>query len=212
MKIISKSKDYYDYLVGVYGEDPKLILDRRYSHNIYPSEGIIKVFFCGLLYKGFFKGGTPYFGTSLSEISEKSEDDIQYKHFRYPGVGYGSQELGNQIEGVDYFTVSDATRMVSISIHPIKDDLNINEKMGIPILVQFPRDYYQREGDFLKYPSLKDLKFNNVVTPEDAFLKLSDWLSQELTRKENQIPEVDDINKLQSKGFDKKKSFRPKMK
>ena len=29
MKIISKYKDYYDYLVGTYGEDPKLILDRR---------------------------------------------------------------------------------------------------------------------------------------------------------------------------------------
>ena len=29
MKIISKYKDVYDYLTGIYGEDPLLILDRR---------------------------------------------------------------------------------------------------------------------------------------------------------------------------------------
>lgn len=29
MKIISKFKDYYDYLVGKYGEDPILVFDRR---------------------------------------------------------------------------------------------------------------------------------------------------------------------------------------
>lgn len=29
MKIISKNKDFYDYLVGLYGEDEKLVYDRR---------------------------------------------------------------------------------------------------------------------------------------------------------------------------------------
>jgi hypothetical protein len=29
MKILSKYKDYYDYLTGIYGEDPLIILDRR---------------------------------------------------------------------------------------------------------------------------------------------------------------------------------------
>ena len=29
MKIISKYKDYYDYLSGVWGEDPKLVLVRK---------------------------------------------------------------------------------------------------------------------------------------------------------------------------------------
>ena len=28
MKIIAKVKDYYDYLKGIYGEDPKLVLNR----------------------------------------------------------------------------------------------------------------------------------------------------------------------------------------
>ena len=29
MKIISKYKDYYDYLTGIYGVDDKIVLDRR---------------------------------------------------------------------------------------------------------------------------------------------------------------------------------------
>lgn len=29
MKIISKFKDYYDYLQGIYGVYPKLVLDKR---------------------------------------------------------------------------------------------------------------------------------------------------------------------------------------
>ena len=33
MKIISKFKDFYDYLTGVYGVDPKLVLDRRNMLN-----------------------------------------------------------------------------------------------------------------------------------------------------------------------------------
>lgn len=32
MKILSSYKDYYDYIVGIYGEDPILVLDRR-VHN-----------------------------------------------------------------------------------------------------------------------------------------------------------------------------------
>lgn len=29
MKIISQYKDYYDYLIGFYGIDEKIVLDRR---------------------------------------------------------------------------------------------------------------------------------------------------------------------------------------
>lgn len=32
MKIISKNKDFYDYLVGIYGEDDKLVYDRRKTY------------------------------------------------------------------------------------------------------------------------------------------------------------------------------------
>lgn len=33
MKIISNYKDYYDYLVGIYGVDQKVVYDRRFSGN-----------------------------------------------------------------------------------------------------------------------------------------------------------------------------------
>jgi len=41
MKIISKHKDYYDYLTGVYGIDEKMVYDRRTDGLEKPSEDII---------------------------------------------------------------------------------------------------------------------------------------------------------------------------
>lgn len=69
MKIISKFKDYYDYLIGVYGQDPLKVLDRtKYKTydknliNVYPRYSVpdeiyvddIMVYFCGDYY---FIGG-----------------------------------------------------------------------------------------------------------------------------------------------------------
>ena len=47
MKIISKYKDYYDYLSGIYGEDPLKILDRR---EVDPSDNIRTIVFCDKIY------------------------------------------------------------------------------------------------------------------------------------------------------------------
>ena len=41
---------------------------------------------------------------------------------------------------------------------------------------------------------------------------LSSWLSQKITEAENIVDNRDDIQKLESKGFNKKCSFRPNMK
>lgn len=44
MKIVSKFKDYYDYLSGVWGEDPLLTYVRKSEYTpIYDCNGGIKV-------------------------------------------------------------------------------------------------------------------------------------------------------------------------
>ena len=55
MKIISKYKDYYDYLSGIYGEDPLKVLDRR---EVDPSDNIRTIVFCDKIYIKEIKGKT----------------------------------------------------------------------------------------------------------------------------------------------------------
>lgn len=45
MRIITKIKDYYDYLQGVYGIDDKVIYDRRDAIYIDPSRGCMDMGF-----------------------------------------------------------------------------------------------------------------------------------------------------------------------
>ena len=47
-----------------------------------------------------------------------------------------------------------------------------------------------------------------LIDPHTAWVNLSDYLSEQLTKKEPEQPVGDDIVRLQSAGFDKKTSFR----
>ena len=64
MKILDKrgSKDYYDYLTGVYGIDDKLVLDRRKKtfFGIIPTK--ISLYIAGFVVEGLYIKGKFYYG------------------------------------------------------------------------------------------------------------------------------------------------------
>ena len=61
-------------------------------------------------------------------------------------------------------------------------------------------------NDVNLFPKLSDLKFANVINPEQMYIDVYNWLSK---RNEfNHIDNRNDVQKLESKGFDKKTSFR----
>ncbi len=72
MKIISKFKDYYDYLVGVYGIDEKLILDRTEfyptSRFVSPNDSKVTFFICGYQVDGLYRDGRFYYGGDLAQF------------------------------------------------------------------------------------------------------------------------------------------------
>lgn len=99
MKIIDKKskKDYYDYLIGIYGEDPMIVLDRRECVNMndilgwnFPNQEEnkrINLFIGGYKIEGFlagiksphYNGGKIYYGENLKDIDDYNSLEENYR-------------------------------------------------------------------------------------------------------------------------------------
>jgi hypothetical protein len=205
MKIISGYKDYYDYLKGIYGEDPKIILDRRvfenkefFSHR--PED--VQLFICGKIIEGFWDGEEFYYGESLSKFgkiekprssffSHTQSSDSRYVYFESEGK-----------------SLSSIRNRHTINVDIVDDKKNYNLKENCPILLN---NVYIKDG-FYKFPILSKLNFSSVIKPEEIYQMLVKWYSDRNSDLENRTDTRTDVEKLLSKGFDKKESFRPKIK
>jgi hypothetical protein len=179
MKIISKFKDYYDYLQGVYGVDPKLILDRTQFTPITPSSdyNVYTFFICGYKYQGMFLNGKMLFGDELEPLSRK--ESYYLNHYDYY-IEYGNKSY------------------VRVIKRPLLDMNNINEKYNQPILLRIgiPAEY--------QIPMLKNFNFIKIIPAEKLWIMLSEWLS-----KDNSPTVIQsNKDKILSHGFDLKSSFR----
>ncbi len=191
MIIISKYKDYYDYLVGIYGRDEKLVLDRRdgfVSEDIpfHPQYigNLFEFHICGKEYDIYVNSTGIYFGERLEELGKVR--DYNGKYVSIP-TGYTYPQY------------------VNARIEVVSSDLN--DKYNCPILVRKDR----RLGGFhepQKFPRLSDFNFGSILSPEEIYIQLSTWLGREKTIPNNQT----NVEKIESHGFDKKTSFRPKIK
>jgi hypothetical protein len=192
MKIISKYKDYYDYLSGVYGVDDKIVLDRRYSGTYeYPIFKFdthmlsshfnygLTLHLCGISYGGVYlhKENKTFWCQELEKIMDVKN------HYR---------------TNEKYVIIKDGglnSSYMNVYLGPRKT--NFNEKYNIPILLQVHDRIYP-------FPQLDKIGFNRQMSPQEIYLKLSDWLSP----KDNIENNMTDKEKIQSHGFDLKSSFR----
>lgn len=86
MRIISKFKDYYDYLQGIYGVDEKLILDRTdFQHLSYtPSNNQISTFYIGeYKVQGVWINGKIHYGSDVEQFANQNRQiyytvELQY--------------------------------------------------------------------------------------------------------------------------------------
>ena len=70
MKIISKYKDYYDFLTGLYGIDNKLILDRRsFTGMGYLDEGILRILVGDYIVEGLYFTDKFYYGSTIHQFT-----------------------------------------------------------------------------------------------------------------------------------------------
>jgi hypothetical protein len=200
MKIISKRKDYYDYLGQIYGVDDKVLYRRdprqvdgvcvtklivwepsfNYSYGdnvvqVYPSAGVI--WFCG----------QAYLILALEEkwghLSPKERTTYYYSFKELDKWKPLMKE--KLLAGIEKFFAT-----------PVKGDANT--KHNSPQIVQI--------GNKLQIdPILKDYQFQRVISPEQAFQRVSMFVSAK-----PDVPQTvpTDMHRFEAKGFSKKTSFR----
>jgi len=197
MKIISKIKDYYDYLSGVWGVDDKIILDRR--GEFVPSTpkelSVLTFIIGGNLIQLYFDGISYYFSAELKQFDQSTKYRRKDGYYVLP-LGYinGRQNnvyVANDIkEGFDY----------------------LNEKYESPIIYRSDSWHYMDvlEKDFSSFPILSATPITKFIDAVDTYRMISDYLSRQLDKKLEVVPISTDVQKLENKGFDKLSSFRPK--
>lgn len=184
MKIISKFKDYYDHIQGLYGVDEKIVYDRteiKYStpsHIQFPSTEV-KYFIlaiCDIFYIVYYFNGVYYFG------------DVQDIN--------GHRYVNGELIPERYLKYK--WYKTSKELHLTKTD--INTKNNEPILLISGN----RMDKVSKDIKLSDYGINKLVEANDMYIMISNWLSKEKEIEDNRT----DKEKIVGKGFDYKKSFR----
>ncbi|AGO47554.1 hypothetical protein Phi17218_021 [Cellulophaga phage phi17:2_18] len=191
MKIISKHKDYYDYLKGIYGEDPLLVYDRRESD-------IVRFF---PMKKDDYK-----IRWHISDYAIHSFYICGYSYtlYEYDGKLYNphSSEEIVKLKGV---LEKKGIKTKIKKIVPIPTD--INYKFRKPIIVKLHGEIFNSNS----LPVLDTFSFAKVIDAKELYIKISTflgWLNDNPDIEDNQTNK----GKIISKGFDLKTSFRPKIK
>lgn len=210
MKIINGGKkDYYDYLSGIYGIDEDIVYDRR----------------DGYVFRKL-NAGEQYF------IKEKNWQDKPKQEIR--GMHYeGDKYLyGTYYRGLDFMIVIevgfihylfhierflDENDKVEMNIRLVWKKQVTEKKSKAPIAV-IPVEYYQfyrdKEPRIQKYRMDQEIQnpiFENTWVPsfipaDEIYNNVYDYLIK--MREPNIVDNRNDVQKLESKGFDKKSSFR----
>ena len=217
MKIISTYKDYYDYLSGIWGVDPLIVLDRRrFSIPFFlkSETGKLEFYIAGYKVDGLYKEGHIYFGEELNQF----DCDLKTKErkFKYWNLSGKEDYLNSKLEDiVIVITNSERFYMNHIDNHilskkVIPDIHNLNEKYNCPIFLANKANYGEHSFEFdnYPYPILRDLNIPSILPPEDIYKKLSDWISLQKTKSESTVDNRTNNQKIEGKGFDTKTSFR----
>ena len=241
MKIISKFKDFYDYKVAKYGVDEKLVYTRvtknfrnsprLFSINKTQPDYNNKILFVGdkivLIFKTEEKLYTQ-FDLEDIELLKAKNSNVRIKNFFYHMKDSeltfldGNTIVVNSIVDVDLYEMLQMSRKTfyNFFIKNEKDLLNIDEEdnfLNEPIvLIEFLENVTdhdnRRSTSVYKKTYNPNLSQMGIYIDEDfVWQSLVEFLSNKRSEKEIS-PEVSNENKILSKGFDLKTSFRPNMK
>ena len=225
MKIISKFKDYYDYKVAEYGIDENLVYDRRLPavvsigtpqrswitlDDVADDEALHSVLYVGneLVY---------LFATPSKVYTHWDFADSEDLHYRIYDLWHGDLSVlmndGKKIRLVSYLSSSRDTLIKQLEASRGDNVFNLKDNppfldLKQPLLLIFNRDY-RSENRATHYLNLQELGV--YLDPDFVWQNIAQYLSYLKTQAE-QSPELPNDLKIESKGFDKKHSFRPKMK
>lgn len=197
MKIISKYKDYYDYLTGIYGVDEKVVLDRTSFRmaDFWSSPKIVTFYIAGNRIDGYWDSNRFYFGEELRMLCEDQEKDTKnYPRWRLRWVNFGKDPNAVTIYNNSWLKTY---QIAYPDLRVDEDKTNENHNCAIMCNANI-------NGDFFKYPKLEDLGIITVLPPHEIYLMLSVWLAP----KDKENAPMSNEEKIIAAGFDKKTSFR----
>lgn len=196
MKIISSFKDYYDYLQGIWGIDEKLILDRTNYFPLPftpPVKTKIQLFIGEYLVEGIWIEDKFLYGEAIEKYNIDFVKPRYYIEFRY----WNKKNIYYQIPDGKYSHV-----------YVLKEPMYLGDnsptwKNDTPILIDSCLGKHSN-------PILREYNLASYISPEDIWRWLSEWLSKKISKLETQNIIRTDKEKIESKGFDNKTSFRGK--
>lgn len=225
MKIISKFKDYYDYKVAEYGIDENLVYDRRLPAGV--SIGTPQRSWITLdntaddeaLHSVLYVGNelVHLFTTPSKVYTHWDFADPEDLHYRIYDLWHGNLSVlmndGKKIRLVSYLSSSRDTLIKQLEASREDNVFNLKDnppflELNQPLVLIFNRDY-RSENRATHYLNLQELGV--YLDPDFVWQNIAQYLSYLKTQAE-QSPELPNDLKIESKGFDKKHSFRPKMK
>ena len=239
MKIISKFKDFYDYKVGKYGVDEKLVytrktyceyfqgffrdinIDYRISEDDFnknlkddikpiDEKNIHKILFIGekLIHLFFTENGVYTHFDIKNENDLRKLNDFQYKKEITFKDGKKFNIFSKFGSDWDYLLSYNRKKLITSDID--KDDIILNEPMLLIELIGTSKSSkYLYIYKFTYNPNLSQMGV--YIDADFVWQSLVEFLSNKRSEKEIS-PEVSNENKILSKGFDLKTSFRPNMK
>lgn len=202
MKIISKYKDYYDYLQGIYGIDNKLILNRTKGSGKYfptsPGKHILVI--CGKVLEYVRFNDTNYFNEDIAQFNEI--DGLKKWKFYFTKkpkylVNFGMNSKHPWNFHKIYYPI------LSEDIHNIFPEIKtLAKKCPIFIYNEHSKEIWN------EFPCLISMGVSKQIDAKDMWIMLSEWLSNKVTENEPIVPVGDDKVRILSAGFDLKTSFR----
>ena len=241
MKIISKFKDFYDYKVAKYGVDEKLVYTRKtyceyfesFIIDVYTAsddriseenfnknlkddtkaideKNIHKILFIGekLVHLFFTENGVYTHFDIKNQEDLRKLTDFEYKKEITFKDGKKFNIYSRFREDWEYLLSYNRKKLINLNID--KDDIILNEPFILIELIGISNNNrYLYTYKFTYNPYLSKL---GIYLDEDfIWQSLVEFLSNKRSEKEIS-PEVSNENKILSKGFDLKTSFRPNMK
>ena len=241
MKIISKFKDFYDYKVAKYGVDEKLVYTRvtknfrnsprLFSINKTQPDYNNKILFVGdkivLIFKTEEKLYTQ-FDLEDIELLKAKNSNVRVKNFSYymkdSEITFldGNTIFLNSFVNIDLYDLlkMNRTTFYNFFIKNKEDFFDIDEEDNFfnePIvLIEFlenvtDHDNRRSTSVYKKTYNLNLSQMGIYIDEDFVWQSLVEFLSNKRSEKEIS-PEVSNENKILSKGFDLKTSFRPNMK
>lgn len=200
MKLISNFRDYYDYLQGIYGIDPKVVYERicmTSSGAKFVKSGMYKP-----MYMDAPVGGETDNSVEFAPIAICGTIYCVYIHKKkfYFGDNYDAlDKLRSKMQKDNRSIYADN---LSYSRYHLKAT-DINEKENCPVCL-LGRDWNTGFYANVKNVRLSDFGIGQIISPNDMYIMISNFLSRE----KKIVDKRTDVEKLVSKGFDKKTSFR----